>query len=122
MQEQGSFAVAVKARATTAMSAKSIFFIIFSVEVSFQFPSASKDGSRRRVSPQARGGGTGGRAVRSGADSSEMRPAEAGQAWGGQIPETTGMSAVVCAGATQETGQRHEGAQSSFAAVAGACS
>ena len=49
----------------TANVAKMNFFIlIFSVEVPLRFPSVHQDGSRRRVSPQARGGGTGGREVR----------------------------------------------------------
>jgi hypothetical protein len=47
VQVQGAAAVAVRAKATTAMSANRIFFIFFSVEVSFQLSSASKDGSRR---------------------------------------------------------------------------
>ena len=66
MQVQGAAAVAVKAKATTARSAKMNFFIFESpLRFRSNFPSANKDGSRRRVSPQARGGGTGGREVRS---------------------------------------------------------
>ena len=65
MQVQASFAVAVKAKAATARSAKMNFFIFESPwRFRSNFPSANKDGSRRRVSPQARGGGTGGREVR----------------------------------------------------------
>jgi hypothetical protein len=68
---QASFAVAVKDRATIARIAKRIFFIcMISFEVSFQFPSANEGGSQRHVSPQARGGGTGGREVRTEAVSS----------------------------------------------------
>jgi hypothetical protein len=41
------------------------FFILDSpLRFRSNFPSANKDGSRRHVSPQARGGGTGGREVR----------------------------------------------------------
>lgn len=47
--QSAGLAVAVKAKATTARTAKRIFFIIldFSVEVSLKFPSVNRDGSRR---------------------------------------------------------------------------
>ena len=65
VQVQGAAAVAVRAKPATARSAMMNFFILDSpLRFRSNFPSAHKDGSRRRVSPQARGGGTGGREVR----------------------------------------------------------
>jgi hypothetical protein len=62
---QGAAAVAVRAKPATARSAMMNFFILDSpLRFRSNVPSANKDGSRRRVSPQARGGGTGGREVR----------------------------------------------------------
>ena len=57
--------MAVRAKPTTARSAMMNFFILDSpLRFRSNLSSANMDGSRRRVSPQARGGGTGGREVR----------------------------------------------------------
>lgn len=110
MQEQASFAVTVKARATTARAAKNSFFIfIFSVEVSLK-PSANNGRRPARWRAQARGGGTGGRVVRSAANSSESVSEQQTPDEGGQTRVTAGSDAFVCAGI------KHEAAHSQAAA------
>jgi hypothetical protein len=105
LQSQAGLAVAVKAKAVTARKAMMNFFIFgFSVEVSFQFSSVKVDGSRRRVSPQARGGGTGGREVRPEHVSSDTRaPCELpGAKMAGGCP--AGTMTAGAAGTWQESG------------------
>ena len=69
------------------------------------FPSANKDGSRRRVSPQARGGGTGGREVRTEQVSSVRRtPGELPGAKMTKVCPAAGMITEAAAGVWQERG------------------
>jgi len=111
VQEQASFAVTVKARATTASAAKNSFFIfIFSVEVSLK-PSANNGRRPARRRAQARGGGTGGRVVRSAANSSESVSERQSPDEGGQTRVTAGSDALVCAGIKQESAHSQAVAQ-----------
>ena len=88
------------------MSAKMNFFIFESpLRFRSSFPSAKRDGSRRRVSPQARGGGTGGREVRLEQVSSvSCDPGELPGAKRTGVCAAAGMRTEVAAGVWQESG------------------
>lgn len=98
--------MAVRAKPATANSAMMNFFILDSpLRFRSKLPSASKDGSRRRVSPQARGGGTGGRSVRTEQVSSVNRaPGELPGAKSERLSNDGIMTAGPVAGAWQERG------------------